>query len=184
MNSIKSQATAHKFQAEKKGENPMRRIFVEKVVLSVGGTEDNLKKGAKLLEYLTQRKSQIIASRKRIPDFEVSPGLEVGARVTLRSNEAIKILRQLLGAIDNTIEKQQIKPNHFSFGIHEYIEIPGAEYKREIGIRGLNVSVVFARAGKRVARKKIKSGKYPKKQEVQEDEIIKFMEKEFKTKIK
>lgn len=168
----------------KTAQNPMREIKIEKIVLSCGGKGDNLQKAKKLLEYISGAKAQLIISRKRIPDFEVRPGLEVGTRVTLRGQGAIDNLKRLLGAIDNTIKLSQLSNNHFSFGIHEYIEIPGIEYKRELGIRGLNVTITFARAGKRVVRKKIKSGKYPKKQEVQEDEIIKFMEKEFKTKIK
>ena len=74
--------------------------------------------------------------------------------------------------------------NSFSFGVHEYIEIPGVEYQRDIGIRGLNVTVSFLRAGFRVKRKKIKSSKIPKKQFVTVEEIIKYMEEHFKTKIK
>jgi len=93
-------------------------------------------------------------------------------------------LRKLLGAIDNNLKKKQISPNHFSFGIKEYIEIPDMEYMREIGIRGLNVTVVFERAGIRIKNKKIKSGKVPKKQYVSEDEIINYMEEKFKTQIK
>jgi len=164
-------------------ENVMRKPFIEKVVLSAGATGDNLAKEKKLLEYLTGRKAQLIASRKRIPDFGVRPGLEVGTRVTLRGKTAVQSLKQLLGAINNSLRKKQIKPNHFSFGIAEYIEIPGTEYKREIGIRGLNVSVSFARPGKRVARKKIKAGRLPKKQEVSSEEIIRYMEENFRTKI-
>lgn len=170
-------------EIKEKKENTMRRVFIEKVVLSAGATGDNLLKSKKLLEYLTNRKAQLIASRKRIPDFGVRPGLEVGTRVTLRGKDAIQSLKQLLGAIDNTLKKKQIKPNHFSFGIPEYIEIPGTEYKREIGIRGLNVSISFARPGKRVARRKIKQGRIPKKQIVSQEEIIKFMEDNYKTKV-
>ncbi len=171
-----------KQQMLQKSENPMRNIKLEKVVLSCGAKDQDLEKARKLLEHLSKRKAQIIASRKRIPDFDVRPGLEVGARVTLRGKEATDLLKQLLGAIDNKLKKKQLSSNHFSFGIEEYIEIPGMEYKREIGIRGLNVTVVFARAGLRIKRKKIKSGRIPKKQHISEEEIISYMEKEFKTK--
>jgi len=166
-----------------KKDNPMRKIFIEKVILSAGGTADNLAKAKKLLEYLTNRKAQLIASRKRIPDFGVRPGLEVGTRVTLRGRDAVQSLKQLLGAIDNTIKKKQVSSNHFSFGIPEYIEIPGTEYKREIGIRGLNVTISFARPGKRVARRKLKQGNLPKRQAIPQEEIIRYMEENFKTKI-
>ena len=37
-------------------QNPMREIKIEKVVLSIGGTGDELEKGVKLLEMLSKRK--------------------------------------------------------------------------------------------------------------------------------
>ena len=168
-------------QKSKSGANPMQRVFIEKVILSCGATGDDLKKSVKLLEIIAARKSQIVASSKRIPDFDVRPGLEVGTRITLRGQSALEILKRLLGAIDNKIKEKQIADNHFSFGIREYIEIPGIEYQRDIGIRGLNVTVVFARPGLRVQRRKIKSGHVPHRQFVKKAEIIKFMNDTFKT---
>ncbi len=164
-----------------KSENPMRKISIEKVLLSAGGKDKELEKAQKLLALLSGMKVQIVASTKRIPDFDVRPGLEVGARVTLRGKKALELLRRLLGAIDNIISRKQLSENHFSFGIKEYIDIPGTEYQRDIGIRGLNVTVVFSRPGLRVKRKKIKSGIIPKKQFVSKEEIVKYMEDNFKT---
>ena len=34
------------------------------------------------------------------------------------------LLRRLLTAIDNTMKRNQVAPNHFSFGIEEHIDIP------------------------------------------------------------
>jgi large subunit ribosomal protein L5 len=161
----------------------MRTIKIEKVVISAGAVGDALTKAKKLLEIISGKKAQIIASSKRIPDFNVRPGLEVGTRVTLRNQDAIVLLKRLLGAIDNKLKKKSIADNHFSFGIQEYIEIPGIEYQRDIGIRGLNVTVNFARPGLRVQRKKIKSGKVGKVQYVTQDEIVSFMQEGFKTAI-
>ena len=167
-------------KAEQK-ENPMRTVKVEKVILSAGATDKDLEKAKRLLELITGMKPQVIASSKRIPDFGVRPGLEVGTRVTVRGKKALDLLRQILGALDNTLRSKQVSDNHFSFGIKEYIEIPEMEYQREIGIRGFNATVVFARSGLRVARRKIKAGKVSKKQVVTKEEIIKFMEDNFKT---
>ncbi|MEM4271512.1 MAG: 50S ribosomal protein L5 [Candidatus Pacearchaeota archaeon] len=160
----------------------MRNIKIEKVLLSSGATGDDLQKAKKLLEFVSGSKAQITTSSKRIPEFNVRPGLEVGTRVTLRGKKAINLLKQLLGAVDNTIKKKQVSENHFSFGIKEYIEIPGIEYQRDIGIRGFNVTVVFARPGLRVKRKKIKSGRVPKKQFISKEEVMNFMKEGFKTK--
>lgn len=178
----KSEKKIDKSVKVKSGVNPMRKIFVEKVILSSGATGDDLVKAKKLLEIISSKKAQVIASNKRIPDFDVRPGLEVGTRITLRKKSAVAILNRLLGAIDNKLKAKQISDNHFSFGIKEYIEIPGIEYQRDIGIRGLNVTVVFARAGLRVQRKKVKVGHVPHRQQVTKNDIIKFMEEVYKTK--
>jgi len=160
--------------------NPMRNIKIEKVVLSVGGTAEELEKGFKLLELLTGKKPAKTKSKKRIPSLGIRPKLEVGAVVTIRENIE-ELLKKMLATIDNTLKKKQISNNNFSFGIKEYIEIPGVEYQREIGIRGFDVTLVFKRTGRRVRLKKIKKGKIPKRQDITKEEIIKFMEEKFGT---
>jgi len=168
-------------KTENKITNPMRKVFIEKVVISGSGADKELEKERKLLNLISGSRAHILKSKKRIPDFGVSPGMEVGTKVTLRDSKAIELLKVLLGAIDNKLSKKQVSDNHFSFGIEEYIEIPGIEYQRDIGIKGLNVTVVFARAGFRIKDKKIKKGKLPKKQHVSKEEIIRYMEENFKT---
>lgn len=160
--------------------NPMRKVRIEKIILSAGAIDKELIKAKKLLELLSGMKCQVVASQKRIPDFGVSPGMEVGTRVTIRGEKAIALLKRLLAAEENKIKRKQVSENHFSFGIKEYIEIPGIEYQRDIGIRGLNVTIVFLRSGLRVKRKKIKAGIVPKRQFVQPEDIIKYMEDNFK----
>jgi large subunit ribosomal protein L5 len=161
-------------------DNKMREIKIEKVVLSVGGTAESLEKGAKLLKILTGKKVAKMKSTKRIPSFNVRPGLEVGAVVTIRKNTEETLMR-MLKAINNKLRKKQISENCFSFGIKEYIEIPGTEYHRDIGIAGLDVTVVFKRSGRRVKLRKIKCSRIPKRQNIPKQEIIKFMEEKFKT---
>jgi len=160
--------------------NKMREIKIEKIVLSIGGTGEELEKGVKLLAMLTGRKPAKRKSRKRIPSLGVRPKLEVGAIVTIRQNVR-EFLGKMLVAIDNKLMKKQISENNFSFGIKEYIEIPGVEYQREIGIMGFDVTVVFKRTGRRVRLRKVKRGKVSKKQAINREEIIKFMEDNFQT---
>lgn len=164
-----------------KDKNPMQKIKVEKIVLSVGGIGDELEKGYKLLEFFTGRKPAKMKSRKRIPAFGIRPELEVGAVVTLRK-DLHNFLQKLLVTIDNTLKKKQVSENNFSFGIKEYIEIPGIEYQRDIGVRGFDVTVVFKNAGRRVKLRKIKRGRIANRQIISREEIIKFMEENFKTK--
>jgi len=164
-------------------QNKMKEIKIEKVVLSIGGTGDYLEKGHKLLEIITKKKPSKTTSRKRIPGLGVRPGLEIGTVVTIRKGVK-ELLRKMLLAIDNTLKRKQISENNFSFGIQEYLEIPGMDYYREIGIMGFDVTVVFKRFGRRVKLKKIKSGKIPKRQIIQKEEIIKFMEEKFQTRFR
>jgi len=164
-------------------ENPMREVKIEKVILSIGGIEEALDKGEKLLKMLTGKKPSRRKSKKRIPTLGVRPGLEVGVMVTLRGEKAEELLERLFATIDNQIKKKQISENTFSFGIKEYIEIPGVEYQRDVGIMGFDVTVSFSRAGKRVTLKKIKKGKLPKKQHISEEEIASFLENKFKIEV-
>jgi len=156
-------------------ENKMKEIKIEKVVLSIGGTGEALDKGEKLLNRLTSQKPARKKSKRRIPTLGVRPGLEVGCMVTLRGKKALELLRRLLQAVDNKIKEKQISDNTFSFGVKEYIEIPGVKYQRDIGIIGFDVSVTFARAGKRVIKRKIKRSKIPRKQMVKREEIIEYL---------
>jgi large subunit ribosomal protein L5 len=160
--------------------NIMRKIKIEKIALSIGGTGDGLEKGVKLLGMLSGKKPARMKSRKRIPSLGVRPKLEVGAVVTIRKNPE-EVLKRMLAATDNVLKKKQISENTFSFGIKEYIEIPGMEYQRDIGIIGFDVTIVFTRAGRRVKIKKIKKGRIPKRQMISKEEIIKYMEENFGT---
>jgi len=158
-------------------------IKIEKVVLNIGGTAEKLEKGVKLLKLISGMKPVKTKSSKRIPAFNVRPGLETGTKVTIRKQKIQLLLKKLFAAIDNTIREKQVKDNHFSFGIHEYIEIPEIEYQRDIGMMGLDVTVVFSKPGKRVIFKKIKSGKFPKKQNTTKEEIINYLKQNYKLNI-
>jgi large subunit ribosomal protein L5 len=161
--------------------NPMNEVKIEKISLNVGGTGDYLEKGFKLLKYLTGKNPMKTQASKRIPTWSVRPGLEIGTVVTIRGEEKIDLLKRLLNTIDNKLKKKQVSENTLSFGIKEYIEIPGVEYQREIGIMGFDVTVTFKRAGRRVKLRKIKRNKVGRKQIISKEEIIKFMEENFQT---
>jgi len=167
---------------ENKNINPMKEVEMEKLVLNCGGTDDKLEKSVKLLKMITvDRKVYQTKSTKRIPAFGISPGKRSGCKVTIRDKKKIiDLLKRFFAALDNEIKKKQITENHVSFGIKEYIEVPGLEYDREIGILGFEASLVFKRKGKRVKMRKIKRGKYPKRQSVTKQEITDFLIKNFR----
>ncbi|HKL24273.1 MAG TPA: 50S ribosomal protein L5 [Candidatus Nanoarchaeia archaeon] len=164
-------------------ENPMKEIKIEKIILGIGGTADYLEKGVKLLKILTNKKPSKRKTRKRIPSLGIRPKLEVGAIVTIRKNKE-EMLKKFLAAINYSLKKSQVSENTFSFGVNEYIEIPGMEYQRDIGMMGFDVTVVITRPGKRVGLKKNKKGKIPKRHRVSKQEIIKFMEDNYNVKFR
>lgn len=165
--------------------NKMREIEIEKVVLHCGGTEDKLEKSIKLLEMISgTKKIYVIKSSGRIPAFGISPGKKSGAKITIRNKEKIKeLLERSFLAVNNTLKSKQITTNQACFGIHEYIEVPGLEYNRDIGILGFETMIVFKRKGKSVKLRKIKRGKYPKNQDVSKEEIINYLTKNFNLEI-
>ena len=170
-----------KIKNENKAQNKMRDVEIEKMVLHCGGVDEKLERAVKLLNKITGRKIYIVKSTKRFPEFGISPGKQSGCKVTIRNKNEIKeLLKKFFSALDNTIKRKQITENQFCFGIKEYIEVPGLEYERDIGILGFEVRLVFKRKGKRVSFKKIKQGNLPKKQHVIKEEIIDFLIKNFK----
>ena len=168
-----------------KNKNPMQEIEIEKMVLHCGGTEDKLEKSIKLLEMITgSNKIYVIKSTRRIPTFGISPGKKSGAKITIRNQSKIKeLLERFFVSMDNELPKKQITTNQVCFGIPEYIEVPGLEYDRDIGITGFEVMLVFKKKGKSVKMRKIKRGKYPKRQGVSKDEIVNYMENKFSLEI-
>jgi len=168
-----------------KKENNMREVEIEKLVLQCGGIDEKLERSIKLLEMVSgSSKIYVIKSKRRIPAFGISPGKKSGAKITIRDKEKIKeLLRRLFLAVDNNLKSSQITTNQSCFGIQEYIEIPGLEYNRDIGILGFEVMIVFKRKGKSVKLRKIKRGKYPKKQNVKKEEIIDYLVNNFKLEV-
>ncbi len=165
---------------EKSGKNLMRNVEIEKIVLHCGGIDDKLERSVKLLKKISGRTVYIKKSTRRIPAFGISPGKKSGCKVSIRDKDQINnLLKRFFSALDNKLKKRQITENQACFGIKEYIEVPGLEYEREIGIIGFEVMIVFKRKGKRVKMKKRKRGKLPKKQNVSVEEIIDLLKKNF-----
>ena len=157
----------------------MKGIRVEKITLNIGaGTEqDNVEKAVLLLNKLTGAKVIKTVTQKRIATWKLRPGLPVGAMVTIRGKKADELLKHLLQAVGLKVKKTSFMKNGFSFGIKEYIEIPGAKYDPKIGIIGLEVAVSLARPGFSVKRRKIKPGKVHHKHEISPEEAWNFAQK-------
>lgn len=166
-------------------ENVMRKIKLDKVTLNCGaGVEPRkLEKSEKLLKIIGKGKVKRTTSKRRIPTFGLRIGQEIGCKITLRKKKAEELLKRLLESVGNKLSIKQISEGYFAFGIKEYIEIPGMNYERDIGIIGLEVCVSLTRAGKRVGEKKIKKGRISQGHRITKEETVKFMEENFKIKI-
>ena len=167
-------------------ENKMREISVEKLTLNcgTGGPGPMLEKSLKLLEKLSGMKPVTTKTTKRIPTWGVRPGLEIGCRVTTRGKKAEELLKSLFGA-----KKKELKGScfddcgNFSFGIHEYLDIPNIEYDPDIGIIGFELAVTLQRKGFRIRRRAYKKRSIPKSHKISKEEAITFVEKKYGVKI-
>jgi len=163
----------------------MRKISIEKVTLNIGAGEagpklDNYKK---MLEKLSDSKVVITNTHKR-STFGGGKGKPIGAKTTLRGDKAKDIVKLFLQANENQLKKTQFDTNgNLSFGIAEYINIPGVKYDPDIGILGLDVCITLTRPGFRIKKKAIKPKKVGIKHKITKEEAMEFMKKEFDAKI-
>lgn len=165
----------------------MRDIKIEKVTLNIGaGTNaDKLEKGIKLLKMIAEKAPVKTITKKRIPAWGLRPGLPIGCKLTLRKGKAKEVLARLLESKEKELVESQFDENgSISFGVHEYIDIPGVNYAPEIGVMGLQCCVTLERAGFRIKKRKKANTKLPQKQRITKDDAIEFMKKEFGVKIK
>jgi large subunit ribosomal protein L5 len=170
---------------EKKKENNMREIKIEKLTLNCGtGVEQpRLDKAMKLLQVISGAKPIRTKSKRRIPSLGLRIGLPIGCKVTLRGKKTYDLLKRLLESIGNKLKRRQFNPGSFAFGIKEYIEIPGMTFQREVGIMGLEVCVTLARKGYRIEEKKLKTGKVPLRHKITKEETVDFVKEKFNTQI-
>lgn len=164
----------------------MRDVRIEKITLNIGCGKDQTKldKGVELLKSITGVVPVKTYTQKRIQEWGLRPGLPIGCKVTLRKQAARELLKRLLDAREFKLEDSQFDDNgNVSFGIHEYIDIPGVKYDPKIGIMGLQVCVTLERPGFRIKRRVIRSKKIPKKQRIAKGEAIQFMAKEYSIKM-
>jgi len=166
-------------------QNPMREIKVAQISLNIGTSkdEDKLKKGIKLLKKISNQAPIPTTAKKRIPGWGLRPGLTIGCKATIRKNTS-KILKDLLAAKKDTLSRKNFdSQGNFSFGIPEYIDIPGIEYDPELKIMGLEIAVTLERPGFRIKKRKIQSKKISKNHLISKEEAIQFIQKKFNTKI-
>ena len=158
---------------------PLREIGIAKITLNigVGKSEEQLKRGLKLLERISSQKPVATLAKKRIPAWGLRPGLAIGCKVTVRKDTQV-LLRRLLAAKEMKLPEKKFDPRgNFSFGIPEYIDITGLEYDPELKIMGLEVAVTLERPGYRIKHRKLKNTAVGKTHIITKEEAIAFVQK-------
>jgi len=167
---------------EENWKNPMKKPYLEKVVLNIGvgmGGEE-LEKAATVLETITGQKAIKTLSKTNIKEFNLRKGRPIGTKVTIRGQNAEKLLKKLLIVNNNKILRKSFDNyGNFGFGITEHISIPGIEYDNMIGIWGLDCVGRIVRSGMRVRFRRKARTKVPKHHYLSREETQYFLIQKF-----
>ncbi len=166
--------------------NVMKQIRIEKLTLNIGAGKnpDILKKGSKLLKSITGLEPVKTVTQKRIPSWGLRPGLPIGCKITLRKKPAQELVTRLLEAKSRKLKSSNFDDNgNVSFGIHEYIDVPGVKYDPEIGIIGFQACITLERHGFRVKRRRLGRAAMPKDHRIQKDEAMGYLTSAFNVQI-
>jgi len=162
----------------------MKEIRIEKVTLNigVGAPGEKLERATKLLSNISGSKAVQTKSKPgtRIPTWGVRPNLPLGCKVTVRGKNAEELLKRLFNAVENKMPAGKFDVfGNFSFGIKEYIDIPGVQYDQDTGIIGLEVAVTLERPGFRIKRRAVLRRNVGKKHLINKDEAMEFVRNKF-----
>ena len=170
----------------KKMENPMRELLLDKIVINIGVGEggEKLRKAEKVIKILTNREPTHLKAKKTIRDFSIRKGLPIAIKVTLRGKEAEDFLRKALWVKGFKVPNYSFdSQGNLNFGISDYTEFEGVKYDPDIGIFGMDINVVFKRRGYRVMRRRIKRTRIPTRHRITREEAMNFMRKKFNLEI-
>ncbi|MFA9424802.1 50S ribosomal protein L5 [Natronorubrum sp. A-ect3] len=158
----------------------MREPRVEKVVvhMGVGRGGRELGKAEDILEEVTQQESVRTQAKKTEPDFGIRQGDPIGAKVTLRGDEAAEFLETALPLAELSA-KQFDDTGNFSFGVAEHTEFPSQEYDPNVGIYGMDVTVNLVRPGYRVAKRDKANRSIPSSHRLTPEDAIAYLEANF-----
>lgn len=154
--------------------NPMRDIRVEKITINIGTGEPGnvLEKARKMLTKITGKKVVTTKCKKR-NTFGGTKDRPIGVKVTIRKAAAKELLLTLLQAVDGLVKESQFDVNgNFSFGIAEYISIPGIKYDPDIGMIGMDVCVTLSRPGFSINKRALRSKKIGKAHRIKKEDAV------------
>ncbi|MFX1309629.1 MAG: 50S ribosomal protein L5 [Promethearchaeota archaeon] len=167
---------------DEKWKNPMKKPYLEKLVLNIGvgvGGEE-LEKAVSVLETITGQKAIKTLSKTNVKEFNLRKGRPIGAKVTVRGQNAERLLKRLLIVNNNKILRKSFDDyGNFGFGVTEHISIPGIEYDNRIGIWGLDCVGRVVRPGMRVKFRRKSRAKVSHHHYVSREETQYFLKQKF-----
>ena len=164
----------------------MRDLRVEKVVVNIGVGEagERLAKAEKVLEMVTGQKPVETLSKTVNRDLGIREGMPLGCKVTLRGDAAVDFVKQALSIREMRVPEYSFdQEGNMSFGISDYTDFEGMKYDPEIGIFGMDISVVLRRPGNRITQRALLKRRIPKSHRVDRDEAIQYMKDNFQIEV-
>ena len=158
----------------------MREPTIEKVVVHMGVGEGGraLADAEDILESVTGQQSVRTKAKSTMPDFGIRQGDPIGAKVTLRGEDAAAFLETTLSIAE--LEASQFdETGNFSFGVDEHTDFPSQEYDPNVGIYGLDVTVNLVRPGYRVAKRDKQTQSLPEKHRLDPEDAVRYVEANF-----
>ncbi len=154
------------------------------VNIGVGAAGEKLESAKKLLEEITGQKVIETTTKKRIPKWGVRKNMKIGVKTTLRGEKAMDFLNRALTAAERTIKSKSFdREGNFSFGVKEYIDVPGVKYNPDIGMFGFDVCVTLNKWGFRIKDRKRKKQKVPHKHRITKEEAIDYITKKLNVEV-
>ncbi|MEF8784099.1 MAG: 50S ribosomal protein L5 [Haloarculaceae archaeon] len=163
----------------------MREPRVEKVVVHMGIGQGGVELGnaEEILTEITGQQPVRTTAKATEPEFDIREGEPIGAKVTLRDDEAIEFIQTALPLVDLS-PSQFDETGNFSFGVEEHTDFPSQEYDPTIGIYGLDVTVNLVRPGYRVSKRDKASRSIPSSHRLDVDDAVTFVEETFDVEVR
>ncbi|ERH00473.1 MAG: ribosomal protein L5 [Halonotius sp. J07HN6] len=166
--------------SEAASDHEMREPQIEKVVvhMAVGEGGRELQNAQEILEEITGEDSVQTLAERTVQEFDIRQGDPIGAKTTLRGEDAAAFLETALPLTDLSVSQFDDSGN-VSFGVTEHTEFPGQEYDPQIGIFGLDVTVTIVRPGYRVSKRDQETRSIPSDHRMTPEDAAAFLEAEF-----
>ena len=160
----------------------MRTPVVEKVIvhMGVGESGQHLVNAEEILRTITGQEVVRCFAKRTLPAFSIKKSEPIGCKVTLRGQNAQKFLETALDIVDKTLVRSQFDSlGNVSFGIEEHTDFPGMRYDPNIGVFGMDITVVIKRPGERICKRRIATRKIPINHKVTVEDAVSFLNESY-----